>query len=196
MCSAFQIVEIAPVLRWIERGSPVLSAVWAQRPPFGSENFSLMSDAKPQPSFVRLEKAALTRDFPTAVAELLAILDALQSGRGSFNGFDMGARFTEGGDRELYRHLSTRYAAAFGDILTAPDTKISAADVERLFIFHRWTDMIFRVSGFQTSDHLLARLPHNAEGMLALNNSSVVNFLLAYSPSSTGRDQSRRLLSP
>lgn len=143
-----------------------------------------MSDINPKPSFVRLEKAALARDFPVAVAELLAILNGLQIGRASFNGFEMGTRFTEGGERELYRHLCTRYAAAFGDILTAPNAAISESAVERLFILHRWTDMMFRVSGFQTSDHLLARLPHNDQGMLALNGSTVINFLLAYSPSS------------
>lgn len=143
-----------------------------------------MTSPKTMPSFLRLEKAAVAHDYAAAISEIIAILEGLQQGRGSFNGFQMGSRFTQGGDRELYHHLCTRYAAAFGDVITAPDVKIAAAEVERMFVYHRWTDMMFRFSGFQTSDHLLARLPHDAQDRLSLNGSTLVNFLLAYSPAS------------
>jgi hypothetical protein len=143
-----------------------------------------MSDSKPAPSFVRLEKAALARDFPAAVKEIIAILDGLQGGKGSFNGMEMGTAFHEGGRSEVCRHLATRFAAAFGDVITAPEVKIDSTQVEALFVLQRWTDMLFRLSGFQTSDYLLARLPHDANGQLALNESTLINFLLAYSPAS------------
>jgi len=136
------------------------------------------------PSIIRLERAVAARDFPSSVAELIAILDWLQKNRGSFNGFITGSTLPEGGEPAVYRHICTRFAAAFGDIITSPEVKIASTDVEKLFVLRRWTDMMFRFSGFQGSDHLLARLPHDAQDKLVLSQGSLINFLLAYGPTS------------
>lgn len=137
----------------------------------------------PQPSLIKFERAVAIRNFEDAAQEALYILNGLQLGKGSPNGFDMGTGF-HGSDEDVYQHVATRFAAAFGDMVTAPELKLAPDAVELLLIFHRWTDMMFRLSGFRTSAHLFGRLPKDDAGNTTLNVVTLIQLLLFYSPSS------------
>jgi hypothetical protein len=61
--------------------------------------------------------------------------------------------------------VGPRFAAVFGQLITAGDLKITATDYERLLSYYRWIDLIFSLSGFRTSDHLVRLIAKDAGGV-------------------------------
>ncbi len=137
------------------------------------------------PSLAALERHVAARETDAAVNEALRILRAIDELMGGLNGIDFGAPIAGVGPRDLHVRFATRFAAAFGDLLTLPNVTIDAASVELLFIHHRWSDMMFALGGFQTSAHLLARLSAAPVGQWRLAGSALIKFLVIFSPSST-----------
>lgn len=137
------------------------------------------------PSLIALERHVAARRFEPALEEALRILRAIDETMGSINGVDIGVPSPDAVGRDLQTRFATRFSSAFGDLLTQAEAEVSAAVVELLFIHHRWSDMMFQISGFQTSAHLLPRLLDGSQGRWTLTGPSVIRFLLFYSPSST-----------
>jgi hypothetical protein len=136
------------------------------------------------PSLARFDAAVYAHRYEEATREMLLILQKLNNANGVLDGFDLGVPFTEGGERELYVHFATRFVAAYGALVTAPDLRLDSVSLEAMAILHRWTDIMFTMSGFQSSAYLLARLPRDEAGRLILNEKTVAQFLLFFSPSS------------
>jgi hypothetical protein len=140
---------------------------------------------QPQPSLAAFERHVAARNVDAAVEEALRLLRSIDEGMGSLTGINFGVPFPDVTLKDLHIRFATRFAAAFGDLLTLPNVKISAAAVELLFIYHRWSDMMFSLSGFQTSAHLLARLTNADAQQWKVTGSALVQFLVIFSPSST-----------
>jgi len=113
---------------------------------------------QPLPSLAAFERHVANRQIDEAVNDALAILRSIDESMGTLNGLDFGVPFQESSQKDLHVRFATRFVAAFGDLLTLPNVQIGAAAVELLFIYHRWSDMMFAISGFQSSAHLLSRL--------------------------------------
>jgi hypothetical protein len=135
------------------------------------------------PSVARFEAAIHESRFDDATSEAVLILEKLNNSNGVLNDFDLGVPFTQGGERELYVHFATRFAAAYGSLVTAGFADISAHALEAMLILHRWTDIMFRLSGFQSSSYILPRLPHDQDGRFFLTSQSVSQLQLFFSPS-------------
>jgi hypothetical protein len=140
---------------------------------------------QPLPSLAAFERLVAARDVDAAVNEALRILRSVDETMGTLNGVNFGVPMADMTIRDLHVRFATRFAAAYGDLLTLPNVTINAAAVEMLFIHHRWSDMMFAVSGFQTSAHLVARLTDAPPGQWRLSGSALVQFLVIFSPSST-----------
>lgn len=140
---------------------------------------------QPLPSLAAFERHVAARQVDEAVNDALTILRSIDESMGTLNGLDFGVPFMESSAKDLHVRFATRFVAAFGDLLTLPNVQIGAAAVELLFIYHRWTDMMFAISGFQTSAHLLSRLGDPQTGNWKLSGSALIQFLVFFSPSST-----------
>jgi hypothetical protein len=140
---------------------------------------------QPLPSLSAFERHVATRETEPAVTEALRILRIVDENMGGLNGIDFGIPFPELAVRDLHTRFATRFVAAFGDLLTQPNVSINATAVELLFIYHRWTDMMFALSGFQSSAHLVSRLTATPTSEWKLSGSALVQFLVFFSPSST-----------
>jgi hypothetical protein len=140
---------------------------------------------KTPPSLVAFERHVAAREHQAAADEAVRILRSIDEAMGMIGGVDLGVSAAGLDARDLHIRFATRFAAAFGDLVTQPQVAISAEAVELLFILHRWSDMMFAVSGFQTSAHLLARLSAAPEGQWRLSGSALIQFLIIFSPSST-----------
>jgi len=92
----------------------------------------------------------------------LMILQAIESREGGIDGVVVGAVSTDDSATDAAVIFATRFAAAFGRLLTDPDFEISAEHYELLSAYHRWSDLIFSLSGFRTSDNLLALVAGDA----------------------------------
>lgn len=140
---------------------------------------------QPLPSLIAFERHVAARRYDDAVNEALRILRAIDESMGRIDGVDVAAPAVGLDSHDRHVRFATRFAAAFGDLLTCEDLTVSAQAVEMLFILHRWSDMLFQVSGFQTSAHLLPRLSNAPDGRWTLAGPAMTKFLLIFSPSST-----------
>jgi len=94
----------------------------------------------------------------------LRILAAVDSRAGRIDGVVAGPSYPDGGEEDVALIFATRFAAVFGQLITAGDLKITATDYERLLSYYRWIDLIFSLSGFRTSDHLVRLIAKDAGG--------------------------------
>ena len=138
---------------------------------------------QPIPSLVAFERHVSARNYGDAVNEALRILRVIDDGMGGMNRINFGVPLDGISDRDVHTQFSTRFVAAFGDMMSRPDLKVEAGPVELLFTYHRWLDVMFTLSGFQNSTHLLSRLTDAPAGQWQLSTSSLVQFMLIFSPS-------------
>ena len=94
----------------------------------------------------------------------LRILAAVESRAGRIDGVVAGPSYPDGSEEDVALIFATRFAAVFGQLITARDLKITATDYERLLSCYRWIDLIFSLSGFRTSDHLVRLIAKDAGG--------------------------------
>ncbi len=117
-----------------------------------------------RPSLHAFERQVAERNIQAAFATALDILQAIDDRFGRMERVDMSAVTSDGSDEEMALVFCTRFAAAFGKLMTDPDLNVSAFDFERLLQHHRWVDLIFSISGFRSSDHLLPLLATSGTG--------------------------------
>jgi hypothetical protein len=140
---------------------------------------------KPLPSLVAFERRVAAREVDAAVQEALNILRCIDEGMGSPNGIDFGVPVRDIAPKDLHIRLATRFCAAFGDLITLRGVSINAQAVELLFVYHRWSEMMFALSGFQTGAHLTSRLTDTKGAQWKLTGAALIQFLLIFGPSST-----------
>ena len=76
----------------------------------------------------------------------LRILAAVESRAGRIDGVVAGPSYPDGSEEDVALIFATRFAAVFGQLITARDLKITATDYERLLSYYRWIDLIFSLT--------------------------------------------------
>lgn len=128
-------------------------------------------------SLEELERACYSRDHERASVLLLAALRRLKQGA-EFIGYSV--------DPRVKGVLYTRFCAAVVSLLSDPTFNVSQDGFENFAAEHAITDMMFRASAFETSDHLLAQMASNPSETdrtkLKLGDgAALAKFLLTYS---------------
>lgn len=103
----------------------------------------------------------------------MRILQTVDDGYGRIDGVAGGAL----GEARF----ATRFCAAFGQLLLDPATPFDAAAYEQLVHHHRWIELLFSVSGFGSTDHLVALLSTGDRSGRRVPKTNLARFLLLYS---------------
>ncbi len=131
-----------------------------------------------RPSLPVLERLVAEHRHPEALRMALAILQAIDSRGGRIDQVVTGISAPGDGEEDNAIVFATRFAAAFGLLLTEPDLSIAPADYERLLAQYRWIDLIFSLSGFRTSDHFLRLIAKDAgNGQMTFAGTNVLRLL-------------------
>jgi hypothetical protein len=77
--------------------------------------------------------------------------------------------------------MATRFCAAFCQLICDPQTPFDAASFEQLAHQHRWLELMFSISGFSSSDHLVNLLSTGADGVKRVPMQNLARFLLVFS---------------
>ena len=117
-----------------------------------------------RPSLPALERLVAAHRLPEALDTALRILAAVDSRAGRIDGVVAGPSYPDGGEEDVALTFATRFAAVFGQLIITQGLKITATDYERLLSYYRWIDLIFSLSGFRTSDHLVRLIAKDAGG--------------------------------
>ena len=120
-----------------------------------------------------------------AVQTSVEILHAIDSRYGRLDQVALGDITSDGTAEDIALVFCTRFAAAFGRVMVDPDVPLTTADFERLLTYHRWIDLIFSLSGYRTSDHVVPVLARPAQGTsLTFEGLNFLRFLILRSMNS------------
>ena len=120
-----------------------------------------------------------------AVRTSLGILQAIDTRYGRLEHVALGDLSSDGTGEDIALVFCTRFAAAFGRVMADPSVPLSTADFEQLLTFHRWIDLIFSLSGYRTSDHVVPVLARPAQGTsLTFDGPNFLRFLILRSMNS------------
>ena len=137
------------------------------------------------PSFPALERQVAERQLGPAVQTSIEILQAIDARYGRLEQVALGDITTDGTAEDIALVFCTRFAAAFGRVMADPDVPLSTADFEQLLTYHRWIDLIFSLSGYRTSDHVVPVLARPAQGTsLTFDGLNFLRFLILRSMNS------------
>src|SRR5262249_12566073 len=117
----------------------------------------------PTASLPLLERQLVERRRQEALDTALSILLAIDRRFGRLDFVDLGKLVTRDSNDDIALSFCTRFAAAFGRLITDPELALSSVDFEHLFVHHHWIDLIFGLSGFRGTDHLVPLLARIAE---------------------------------
>ncbi len=137
----------------------------------------------PTASLIVFEQAVAAGELEAATTEAIKLLYAIDGASGALAAVDLGPGFGDAGEAAR-RRFATRFAAAFGELMCRPDLAMTPWTVEALFVFHRWIDILFALSGFESSAHFLARLTSRDGAQRGVRGEVLAQFLLLTSPSS------------
>src|SRR6185295_514239 len=112
----------------------------------------------PRPSLLAFERQVAERNLQDALQTAINLLQAIDDRFGRLEYVDVGQITSDGSDEDIALVFCTRFAAALGRLLTDPGLVFTAVDYELLLLHHRWVDIVFSLSGFRSSDHLLPLL--------------------------------------
>jgi len=114
---------------------------------------STMTD---KPSLPALERLVVDHLHAEALRMALSILQAIDGRNGGLDGVLVDTTYPGGSAEDTALIFATRFAAAFGRLLTEPDLNLTVDQYEPLLTYHRWIGLIFSLSGFRTSDNFLS----------------------------------------
>jgi hypothetical protein len=138
-----------------------------------------------RPSLPTFEKLLAEHRVREAFAAALTILRAIEAARGRIDREMLGTFRPAGNEEETALVFATRFASAFGRLMTDPALVFSAAEYEQLLSHYRWIDLIFSLSGFRNSDPFLALLAKDlGAGRLAFEGANVLRLLALLSTNS------------
>jgi HMW1C N-terminal/HMW1 domain 2 len=137
------------------------------------------------PSLPALERQVAERQLAAAVQTSIEILQAIDSRYGRLEQVALGDITSDGTAEDIALVFCTRFAAAFGRVMADPDVPLSTADFEQLLTYHRWIDLIFSLSGYRTSDHVVPVLARPVQGTsLTFDGLNFLRFLILRSMNS------------
>jgi hypothetical protein len=133
----------------------------------------------------KFECLAYSRQYETAMQELLKLLQMLDSGYGSFNenfsSITIQAMQVNADLVDL--HLLTRIAAAVTALFSDPEFHLSEIGFIQVIQYHRWLSLLFAVSPFRNADHIIRSFNQNGpfSSPLQVDNQNLPKFCLLYS---------------
>ena len=137
------------------------------------------------PSLLALERQVAERQLGAAVQTSIEILQAIDSRYGRLEHVALGDLTSDGTAEDIALVFCTRFASAFGRVMADPEVPLSTADFEQLLTYHRWIDLIFSLSGYRTSDHVVPVLARPAQGTsLTFDGLNFLRFLILRSMNS------------
>ncbi len=120
------------------------------------------SEKTEKPSLPALEHLVVQRRNAEALEIAVQILEAINVAYGRLDGVLAGATYPRCSEEDAAVIFATRFAAAFGRLMTEPGLETSVTLWERLLGVHRWIDLIFSLSGFRNSDHFISNIGRDA----------------------------------
>ena len=170
---------VRPPLRWPPETSKTLTAIV----PFPPSLLIASEAMTPQRrNILTLERQVAARNHQEAVLAALDILTSIDERYGRLDQAELNGIALAGSDEEVALVFSTRFAAAFGRLLSDPEFVLSAVDYERLLLHHRWIDLLFGLSGFRDSDHLMHLLAkHGPNGQMTFDGNNLLRLFCSLS---------------
>ena len=139
----------------------------------------------PFPSLPVLERQVAERRLGDAVRTAIEILHAIDTSYGRLEHVELGEITSDGTAEDVALVFCTRFAAAFGRVMADPEVPLTTADFELLLTHHRWIDLIFSLSGYRTSDHVVPVLARPGGGTsLTFDGLNFLRFLILRSMNS------------
>lgn len=133
----------------------------------------------------KFECLAYSRQYELAMQELLKLLQMLDSGYGSFNeNFSSCTIQAMQVNADLVDlHILTRIAAATTALFSDPEFHFSETGFIQVIQYHRWITVLFAVSPFRNSDHIIRSFNQNGpfSTPLQVDNHNLAKFCLLYS---------------
>lgn len=151
-----------------------------------------MSKEEKKPSVIVFENAVAAKDYEVAAAELLSILEKLDSNFGDIQGIEINLpEQFKNFEFEAVKHLCTRVAAATITLFKDPQFTLSDSGINRFLALQRWLSLIFASSPFMNADEVLRSFNVNPnkknpdEIHLPSDQSTISKFFILYLPEST-----------
>ncbi|MCX7068434.1 MAG: hypothetical protein NTW85_12165 [Methylococcales bacterium] len=133
----------------------------------------------------KFECLAYSRQYELAMQELLKLLQMLDSGYGSFseNFSSCTIQAMQVNADLVDLHILTRIAAATTALFSDPEFHFSETGFIQVIQYHRWITVLFAVSPFRNSDHIIRSFNQNGpfSSPLQVDNSNLAKFCLLYS---------------
>ncbi len=137
------------------------------------------------PSLPVFERQIAERRLGDAVYTAIEILHAIDARYGRLEHVHLGEITSDGTAEDIALVFCTRFAAALGRVMADPDVPLTTEDFERLLTHHRWIDLIFSLSGYRTSDHVVPVLARPGGGTsLTFEGLNFLRFLILRSMNS------------
>ena len=133
-----------------------------------------------RPSLRAFERQVAEGKLQESLQTALQILQCIDERFGRLELLDISdvAQASDGSDEQIALIFCTRFAAALGRLLIDPGLSFTPVDYERLLLQHRWVDVIFSLSGFRSSDHLLPIIAKTeASNQLKIGGSNFLRLL-------------------
>jgi glycosyltransferase involved in cell wall biosynthesis len=133
----------------------------------------------------KFECLAYSRQYEQAMQELLKLLQMLDGGYGSlnenFSSITIQAMQVNADLVDL--HILTRIAAATTALFSDPEFHFSETGFIQVIQYHRWISVLFAVSPFRNSDHIIRSFNQNGpfSSPLQVDNNNLAKFCLLYS---------------
>ena len=110
------------------------------------------------PSLDQLEFAIARRDASLAHDHLIAVLHEIDRSYGRISGIANASSRLPLSEAERNERFATRLAAAMGALATDCTYRFTDQMFANLIVHHRWTNLIFEISAFRSSEHLVSQL--------------------------------------
>jgi hypothetical protein len=128
------------------------------------------------------ERLVAERDTEKAYAAALSILGRIDRVFGRIDNVPMRAAAMPGDETTRLTRFSTRFCAAFGQLVCDRSLQPTGRTLAQIMLFHRWIDLMFASSGFRTPDNFLRLLGTGEGDEWRLTDDDMIRFLLLYSP--------------
>jgi len=130
-----------------------------------------------RPSLPALELQIAKGDLQGALETALQILAAIDKRYGRLDDVQLGDAIPGRSDEDRGLDFSNRFAMALSNLIVNPNLTFSSVAFEGLLIHHRWIDLIFALSRFRTSDHLIPLLAKITENRISFEGSNFLRHL-------------------
>ncbi len=114
----------------------------------------------------------------------LSVLGRIDRLFGRIDDVAMRAAAVRGDEAARLTRFSTRFCAAFGQMICDRTMQPAGRTIAQIMLFHRWIDLMFANSGFRTPDNYLRLLGTGEGDDWRVNAEDITRFLLLYSPRS------------